>query len=326
MPRRHPTVPLVSAAISISVATLTSANEPSFNRKEDVIYGRKYGTALTMDVFTPRKDAKGIGLILVVSGGLFSSHEAINPAFVRPFIERGFTVFAVVHGSQPRFTVTEIVQDMNRAVRFIRHHAGEYGIDPDRIGIYGGSAGGHLSLMLGTAGAKGGPDAKDPVDRESSRAGFQYTTSSTWLDPSVLVTLIREPTISGVLTSYSAALIPGSMPYPRELGHRQVSRIRSVIRTGGMGVKRRRRRWSVSCPEAPRRPVSPVGYCHTRHGSPAASVRNRSSQARQSASGRTPWTSRPGDSTEAHRKGGTSSSSPNHIGPSRSRTAPGRPS
>jgi len=58
---------------------------------------------------------------------------------------------------------------MNRAVRFIRYHAKDYGIDPDRIGVTGASAGGHLSLMLGTAGAKGDPNAKDPVDRESSR-------------------------------------------------------------------------------------------------------------------------------------------------------------
>ena len=137
--------------------------------KEDVIYGRKFGTALTMDVFTPKKDAKGIGVILVVSGGFFSSHEAIQPAFVRPLSDRGYTVFAVVHGSQPRFTVPEIIQDMNRAVRFIRHHGKEYGIDPARIGVCGASAGGHLSLMLGTAGDAGKPDAKDPVDRESSR-------------------------------------------------------------------------------------------------------------------------------------------------------------
>ncbi len=145
------------------------AADPSYDRKEDVIYGRKFGMALTMDVFTPRKDAKGIGVILVVSGGFFSSHEAIQPVFVRPLTDRGYTVFAVVHGSQPRFTVPEIVEDMNRAVRFIRHHAKDYGIDPARIGVCGASAGGHLSLMLGTAGSPGNPDAKDPVDRESSR-------------------------------------------------------------------------------------------------------------------------------------------------------------
>ena len=153
---------LLPAAILLLGAFPRPRTSPAFNRKEDVIYGRKYGTALTMDVFTPKKNAKGIGVIFVVSGGFFSSHEAINPAFVRPFIDRGYTVFAVVHGSQPRFTVPEIIQDMNRAVRFIRHHAKDYGIDPDRIGVYGGSAGGHLSLMLGDGGRQGRPERQGP--------------------------------------------------------------------------------------------------------------------------------------------------------------------
>ena len=145
------------------------ASEPTFDRKEDVIYGRKFGTALTMDVFTPKKDSKGIGVIIVVSGGFVSSHDSISPAFVTPLTNRGYTVFTVVHGSQPRYTIPEIIQDMNRAVRFIRYHAKEYGIDSDRIGVTGASAGGHLSLMLGTAGDQGDPNAKDPVDRASSR-------------------------------------------------------------------------------------------------------------------------------------------------------------
>jgi acetyl esterase/lipase len=153
----------------VSSTSIAAAEDVAFNRKEDVVYGRKYGTALTMDVFTPKTNAKGIGVVFVVSGGFFSSHEAINPSFIRPFTDSGFTVFAVVHGSQPRFTVPEIIQDMNRAVRFIRHHAKDYGIHPDRLGVYGGSAGGHLSLMLGMASDKGDPNAKDPVDRESSR-------------------------------------------------------------------------------------------------------------------------------------------------------------
>ncbi|CAN5875697.1 alpha/beta hydrolase [soil metagenome] len=146
-----------------------AADDSTANRQEDVIYGRKHGTALTMDVFTPKQDARGVGVVLVVSGGWFSAHEAISLALVEPLVRRGYTVFAVVHGSQPKFTIPEILRDMNRAVRFIRHHADEYGIDPDRIGIYGGSAGGHLSLMQGMAGDKGDPDARDPVDRESSR-------------------------------------------------------------------------------------------------------------------------------------------------------------
>lgn len=149
--------------------SIVAADEPAFTRNEDVIYGRKYGTALTMDVFRPKGNANGAAVVLVISGGFFSSHEAVNPAFARPLLDRGYTVFAVVHGSQPRYTVPEIVQDMNRAVRYIRHHAKDYGIDAGRIGVSGASAGGHLSLMLGTAGEKGDPAAKDPVDRESSR-------------------------------------------------------------------------------------------------------------------------------------------------------------
>jgi acetyl esterase/lipase len=108
-------------------------------------------------------------VIFCVSGGWFSAHESINPGFITEMLKRGYTVFAVVHGSQPKFTIPEILQDMNRAVRFIRFHAGDYKIDPNRFGIAGGSAGGHLSLMQGTAGDMGDPKTKDPIDKVSSR-------------------------------------------------------------------------------------------------------------------------------------------------------------
>jgi acetyl esterase/lipase len=143
--------------------------QDTFDHKVDVVYGRKYGMALTMDVFTPKANANGAGVVWVVSGGWFSSHDAINPVFIRELLNRGYTVFAVVHGSQPRYTIPEIVKDMNRAVRFIRYHAKDYNIDSNRIGVTGGSAGGHLSLMLGTAADAGDTGAKDPVDQVSSR-------------------------------------------------------------------------------------------------------------------------------------------------------------
>ncbi|MGD0536323.1 MAG: alpha/beta hydrolase [Verrucomicrobiota bacterium] len=143
------------------------ARAAEFTRTEDVVYGRKDGVALTLDVFQP-KQPNGYGVILMISGGWFSSHDGINAGFCQPFLDRGYTVFAVVHGSQPKFVVTEIVGDINRAVRFIRHNADKYGVKPDRLGITGASAGGHLSLTMGTAGGPGKPDAKDPIDRESS--------------------------------------------------------------------------------------------------------------------------------------------------------------
>ncbi len=161
--------PLLHALTFLLLTSAAIADEPSFTRTEDVIYGRKFGSALTLDVFQPKKDAKGVGAILVVSGGWFSAHEAISPSFIEPFTKRGYTVFAVVHGSQPRYAIPDVLKDMNRAVRFIRLHAKDYHIDPDRLGIYGGSAGGHLSLMQGTAGTQGNPESTDPVERVSSR-------------------------------------------------------------------------------------------------------------------------------------------------------------
>lgn len=154
--------------ILLMIASMARGEEAAFERTEDVIYGRKSGVALTMDVFTPQ-EPNGLGVILVVSGGWFSADEVIFPGFFADLTRRGYTVFAVVHGSQPKFTIPEIIGDMHRAVRYIRRHASDYKIDPERIGIMGGSAGGHLSLMQGTAGKEGDPKSHDEVERESSR-------------------------------------------------------------------------------------------------------------------------------------------------------------
>lgn len=147
--------------------SLSLFGQEKFQRIEDVVYGRKFGTALTLDVFQP-ENPNGFGILFMVSGGFFSSHEAINPGTYKPLLARGYTVFAVVHGSQPKFIIPEIEQDIHRAVRFVRHNAKKYEIDPKHLGITGGSAGGHLSLTMGTQGANGKSETKDPIDLESS--------------------------------------------------------------------------------------------------------------------------------------------------------------
>ncbi|HTE20531.1 MAG TPA: alpha/beta hydrolase, partial [Armatimonadota bacterium] len=155
---------LVSAGLMGSMR----AQDATSARVRDVIYGRKGGVVLTMDVFKPAKPS-GIGVLWIVSGGWFSAHEGINPGGYKAFLDRGQTVFAVVHGSQPKYAIPEILQDIERATRYVRVHAKDYGVDPDRLAIAGASAGGHLSLMQGARGRDGDPAAKDPVNRASSR-------------------------------------------------------------------------------------------------------------------------------------------------------------
>jgi hypothetical protein len=144
----------------------------ALKRTSDVIYGRKAGMALTLDVFEPVKK-NGAAVIYIVSGAWLSSHD--DPTMVHvtakvfePFLNRGYTVFAVVHGSQPYFTIPDAILDIHRAVRFVRYHAEEYGVDRDRFGILGSSSGGELALMIATQGGPGSAESSDPVERESS--------------------------------------------------------------------------------------------------------------------------------------------------------------
>ena len=136
----------------------------------DVVYGHKYGMALTFDVFTPA-NASGAAVLNMVSGGWRSQwrpHDVSQRRY-QALLDAGFTVFAVRHGSSPKYAIPEIVPDVRRAVRYIRLNARRLGVDANRLGVQGGSAGGHLSLILGNASDNGDPSSEDPVLRVSDR-------------------------------------------------------------------------------------------------------------------------------------------------------------
>lgn len=137
----------------------------------DVVYGHKDGLALTFDILKPKTNANGAAVIFMVSGGWVSSYTPPQQSIARfqELLDKGFTVMLVRHGSSPKYLIPEIVADVRLAVRYIRFHARRWGVDPNRLGVVGGSAGGHLSLMLGTASDNGDPNAKEEYMRESDR-------------------------------------------------------------------------------------------------------------------------------------------------------------
>jgi hypothetical protein len=65
--------------VGAGLVAVRADEKSAFTRNEDVVYGRKFGTALTFDVFTPTKNANGAAVIFAVSGGWFSDHGNINP-------------------------------------------------------------------------------------------------------------------------------------------------------------------------------------------------------------------------------------------------------
>lgn len=133
---------------------LGSQAQADYNLTPDVVYGHKAGMALTYDVFQPAGSANGAGIIHVVSGGWNSRYNPPDSVVrnYKPFLDEGFTVFSVRHGSSPQFKLPETVDDIILGTREVRRNAARFGVDSLRLGIFGGSSGGQLALMAGLSG------------------------------------------------------------------------------------------------------------------------------------------------------------------------------
>ncbi len=129
----------------------------------------------TLTIYLPPKD-KATGAAVVICpgggyGGLAMDHEGHQVAqWLNSFGVAGFILTYRHHGTG--YAHPAPLLDAQRAIRTVRARASEWGIKPDRIGILGFSAGGHLASTAGTHFDKGDPDAKDPIDRVSCRPDF----------------------------------------------------------------------------------------------------------------------------------------------------------
>jgi len=145
--------------------------------EKNVVYGMYSGLALLMDIHHP-EEANGYGLVHI-SGSGWSAPLGLDARPLKeaghvgieapPLVAAGYTVFTINHRAAPRFKYPAPVEDVQRAVRFVRHHAADYGIDPERIGAVGGSSGGHLVSMVGLLDGDGDPEDESPVNRESAK-------------------------------------------------------------------------------------------------------------------------------------------------------------
>jgi acetyl esterase/lipase len=128
--------------------------------------------ALTVHL-PPAGTANGTAVIVNPGGGyriLASDHEGLQVA--RWLNRLGIAAFVLRYRLGERYDTRTSLADGQRAVRFVRHHAAALGISPRRIGMLGFSAGGHLTVAVGTAQADGDAQAADPIDRHSARPDF----------------------------------------------------------------------------------------------------------------------------------------------------------
>lgn len=135
----------------LAAAPETASADSSFQRQRDVVYGESHGVGLIMDVFQPAGPSNGVGLVDVVSGAWHSDRGKLRDHEKAQVFEilcgRGYTVFAVRPGSITKFTIAEMLDHLKQGIRWVKNHSVKYDIDPERLGIMGASAGGHLACL-----------------------------------------------------------------------------------------------------------------------------------------------------------------------------------
>ena len=125
----------------------------------DIAYRSDTGVAGLLDLALPENPGEDrLPALVFVHGGGWRSGSKRRPLFVLPMLQyaaRGYACISINYRLAGEAPFPAAVEDVKTAVRWLRAHADEYNVDPDRIGAYGNSAGAHLVLMLALV----GPDA-----------------------------------------------------------------------------------------------------------------------------------------------------------------------
>ena len=121
--------------------------------ERDLVYAKYGSRELMLDLYLPKVPTNTpIPCIMVIHGGGWRSGDKQRFAKQAAYLaDKGFAAACIGYRLMPEVQILDCIKDCKASVRWVRANAGKYGIDPDRIGAIGGSAGGHLVAALGTS-------------------------------------------------------------------------------------------------------------------------------------------------------------------------------
>jgi acetyl esterase/lipase len=136
--------------------------------------GKEQADIPTLTAYLPDKaKATGVAVIVCPGGGYGTVVMTYEGRDVAQWLaDRGIAGYVLRYRHAPRYRHPIPLQDAQRAIRTVRLNAKANGVDPNKIGIWGFSAGGHLASCAATLSDPGDPKSKDPVERLSSRPDF----------------------------------------------------------------------------------------------------------------------------------------------------------
>jgi len=151
--RTHQRRQFVVAALGALLLGLCGvrANALDVRTQKDVAYGQADTTSLLLDAYIPDDNApRHPGIVLIHGGGFSGGDKAFYAPMGKRLAAKGYSVFSLNYRLAPKNHYPAAVDDVQRAVRWLRANADAYRLDPDHIGALGDSAGGYLVAMLGT--------------------------------------------------------------------------------------------------------------------------------------------------------------------------------
>jgi len=166
---------LSSLAVLLGVASAAQAQRPQAKIPEgtkvhrDLEYVKGGHERQRLDLYLPEKVDGSLPVIVWIHGGawLTGSKEGAGPAL--PFAAKGYAVASINYRLSQHAKFPAQIEDCKAAIRWLRAHAKTYNLDPDRFGVWGASAGGHLAALLGTSGDVKDLEGKDGTPDQSSR-------------------------------------------------------------------------------------------------------------------------------------------------------------
>lgn len=139
-----PKPPHFHASLIVFVVSLLAAGTRA-ELKTDVVYGEAAGETLRLDAYTPGGGGPFPACILVHGGGWVQGDKHNNfRTLLTPLGEAGFAWFSITYRLAPKHRYPACLEDVETAIRWVKAHAADHHVDPDRIALIGESAGGHL--------------------------------------------------------------------------------------------------------------------------------------------------------------------------------------